>query len=63
MVARAEELQVPVENLIHPETLRQLLWEPRTPISLEDVSQQLAELDARPWQQELVAPVVVELLS
>ena len=63
VVARAEELQVPVENLIHPETLRQLLWEPRTPISLEGVSQQLAELDARPWQQELVAPVVVELLS
>lgn len=63
VVALAEELSVPVENLISPDALRQLLWQPRLPLSIEGVSQQLAEYGARAWQQQLVASLVVELLG
>jgi len=58
----AETLNLPVENLIAPKTLRTLLWEPRgtDPASL---NAQLAELEVRPWQRGLVVPVISELLS
>lgn len=59
----AEELSVPVENLLTPDALRQLLWQPTQPITVANVSKQLADMDARPWQIELVAPLVVEKLS
>lgn len=59
----AEEHSLPVENVIAPDTLRQLLWQPPKQISAESVFQQLADLNARAWQRELVAPLVVELLS
>lgn len=63
VIKLAEENSVPVENLLAPEALRQLLWQPPRPLTVESVSQMLASLNARVWQQELVAPLVVELLS
>lgn len=63
VVALAEELEVPVENLIAPDALRHLLWEPKLPLDIPTVSAQLADMDVRVWQQELVAPLVVELLA
>lgn len=63
VVALAEELQLPVENLIAPDALRQLLWQPPSPLSVEAIDEQLAGLGVRPWQRELVAALVVELLG
>lgn len=63
VVELAETLQLPVENLVAPDALRQLLWEPASPLSVQAIDEQLAGLGARPWQRELVAPLVVELLS
>ena len=63
VVALAEELQLPVENLIAPDALRQLLWQPASPLSVEAIDEQLAGLGVRPWQRELVAALVVELLG
>ncbi len=56
------ELVAGREDLLAPEALRQLLWQPPSR-TVESVSQMLASLNARVWQQELVAPLVVELLS
>ncbi len=63
VVKRAEELNLPVENLISPDALKHLLWEIELPLSVESVSDQLAARDARRWQQDLIAPLVVERLS
>jgi ribonuclease D len=52
MTARAEELDLPLENLLTPDTLRSIAWEPPTPATAEAVAAALVALDARPWQVE-----------
>lgn len=47
--AIAEELHMPTENLLTPEHLRRLAWEPPA-LTVEALSHALAELGARPWQ-------------
>ena len=52
----AEKLELPVENLMTPETIRRVLWTPpETPTELRQV---LSNFNARPWQIEIVAPVL-----
>ncbi len=58
VVARAEELDLPVENLLTPDTLRTVSWEPPTPIATETVGAALAAHDARPWQVEETASII-----
>lgn len=56
LIERAEELSLPQENLLTPDTLRRILWTPpetRDPAELPGaVAAQLADLGARPWQIE-----------
>lgn len=59
----AETLQLPVENLIAPDAVRRLAWEPPDDPSQEAVDAFLAERLARPWQREHVVPVVSPLLG
>lgn len=58
----AEQVAMPPENLIPPDALRKLAWEPPTPVSAETVDAFLASEGVRPWQRELVVPVVTPLL-
>src|SRR6476661_7298022 len=51
--------QVPVENLLSPDALRRVLWTPPEPADVDAVAAALRELGARPWQVDLVAPVIV----
>jgi ribonuclease D len=60
--ARAEELNLPPENLITPDTVRRVCWEPPRDADREAVAGVLAEYGARAWQVELVAPVLAEAL-
>ncbi|MEY4962296.1 MAG: hypothetical protein RLZZ249_993 [Actinomycetota bacterium] len=53
LVALAEELAIPVENLLTPDYLRRVCFDPS-----EDVASQLLELGARNWQVNLVAPLI-----
>ncbi|WP_353987896.1 HRDC domain-containing protein [Ruicaihuangia caeni] len=46
----AEALGLPLENLLTPETLRRLAWQPPEPLTAEAIASALAVLDARPWQ-------------
>jgi ribonuclease D len=66
VAALSAEHQVPVENLMTPDLLRRLLWAPpatRDPAALaEAVDAQLAGYGARPWQRELVVPLLVEAI-
>ncbi|MEW2635294.1 HRDC domain-containing protein [Streptomyces sp. NPDC048389] len=61
--ALAEELNLPQENLITPDTVRRICWEPPSDVTVASVSDALTELTARPWQVELVAPVLAQALT
>ncbi|MEO6941620.1 MAG: HRDC domain-containing protein [Terrimesophilobacter sp.] len=55
----SEELSIPVENLLTPELLRQVAWEPPEPLTVDSVRTMLATGGARPWQRDATAPVIV----
>lgn len=59
MSAKALELELPVENLLTPEFLRQVCWQLPTP---DQVAPLLATLGARPWQIEIATPIVQRAL-
>lgn len=58
--AKAEELRLPVENLLTPDYLRRIAWRPPKPISRETVETELRTLGAREWQISLAAPLIAE---
>jgi ribonuclease D len=51
---RAEELSIPLENMISPEHVRRICWNSPT----GNVDQALTELGARPWQREIAATIL-----
>ncbi len=59
----AETLALPVENLIPPDALRRLAWEPPEEHTIEAVDAFLAERSLRPWQRGLIAPLAAPLLG
>jgi ribonuclease D len=58
--AAAEELKLPVENLLTPDYLRRVLWRPPSDITTETVAAELRELGAREWQIAITAPILAE---
>jgi len=58
--ARAEELRMPTENLLTPETLRRLAWAPPAELTADSVGAALAELGARPWQIDQTSQVIAD---
>lgn len=61
--AVADSHGLPVENLLSPELLRRLLWEPPADRTAESVAAALRELGARPWQVALTTAALVEALT
>jgi ribonuclease D len=55
----AEALSMPTENLLKPESLRRLAWNPPT-LTVDAVADALAALGARPWQIEQTAQKIVD---
>ena len=49
------ELNIPAENLLTPDFLRQLVWSDRESFDAETIATELKELGARNWQAELLA--------
>jgi ribonuclease D len=58
VTARAEELEIPVENVLTPDTLRRLAWSPPAQLDGAAIGAALAELGARPWQVEQLAELI-----
>ncbi|WP_378146594.1 HRDC domain-containing protein [Cnuibacter sp. UC19_7] len=54
----ATDRAIPLENLLTPDFLRRVAWEPPVEITPESVGDALAELGARPWQIELTAQTI-----
>ncbi|MEU9921719.1 ribonuclease D [Streptomyces griseoluteus] len=61
--ALAERLEMPQENLISPDTVRRICWEPPVPVDERTVAAALTGHGARSWQVEQVTPVLVAVLS
>ncbi|MGP9682096.1 MULTISPECIES: HRDC domain-containing protein [unclassified Brachybacterium] len=60
---RAEDLEMPPENLLQPALLRQWVWENEHVPEESAVEAALLELGARPWQADQAAPVVHRALT
>jgi ribonuclease D len=62
-----EELVLPVENLLTPDYVRRLLWEPPEAASQSEltdlVAERLRELGAREWQIELSAGLLADAIA
>ena len=54
----SEELSIPVENLLTPESLRRVAWKPPVDSSVEAIAAALEEVGARPWQIDATAQVI-----
>jgi ribonuclease D len=61
--ALADEYQLPTENLLTPDTLRRIAWQPPDDTSEAGVAAALRERGARPWQIELTARPIAEGLA
>jgi ribonuclease D len=55
VAALADEHNLPAENLLQPDAVRRLAWQPPEPPSEPDVRADLTTHGARPWQIELTA--------
>lgn len=61
--ALAERLNMPQENLITPDTVRRVCWEPPKNLTPDTVESALAGYGARNWQIGQVAPILLRALA
>jgi ribonuclease D len=55
--------ELPIENLLAPDAVRRLAWDPPAPINAASVRDALVALRARPWQVELTADALADALT
>mgnify|MGYP006268836725 FL=1 len=60
VAAISEKINIPVENLMSPDSIRRILWTP--PHSEVELKLRFQELGVRNWQQELVGPILIKAL-
>ncbi|MFI7421543.1 HRDC domain-containing protein [Nonomuraea sp. NPDC049684] len=63
VAALAEEHRMPTENLLQPDAVRRLTWEPPAEITDESVTARLRALGAREWQLSLTAHPIAKALA
>lgn len=56
----AERLGMPVENLLTPDHLRRVAWQPPAEATSDAISEALESLGARPWQVEATAQIIAD---
>lgn len=54
----AEELNLPVENLLTPSVLRELCWFPPETLTIESIADSLKRLGARDWQIKITSELL-----
>ena len=54
----SDETGIPSENLLTPDYLRRLCWEPPEPATEQNIARALTDRGARLWQVRLVSPVL-----
>jgi ribonuclease D len=63
LTALAEELTIPLENLLSPDTVRRLAWSPPDPADADAVAAFLRSHGARDWQVRLTLPLLVDAMD
>lgn len=63
LASLAKDLNIPLENLLSPETIRQICWVERETAQLDDILRELRSFNAREWQIEIVASVLVDSIA
>ncbi|MGW0806374.1 HRDC domain-containing protein [Nonomuraea sp. NPDC002799] len=63
VAALAEEHHMPTENLLQPDAVRRLTWEPPGEITDESVTGRLRELGVREWQLSLTGQRIAKALG
>jgi ribonuclease D len=63
VAALADEHRMPTENLLQPDAVRRLTWEPPEELDEETVAARLRELGARSWQITLTAHPIAKALA
>lgn len=58
--AIADELELPVENLLTPEHVRRLAWSPPAQHDVVSIAEALATVGARPWQIDATAQAITD---
>ncbi|MGO1547865.1 MAG: ribonuclease D, partial [Microbacterium gubbeenense] len=53
-----EFLSIPTENLLTPDHLRRVAWQPPEPLTEDAIGEALASHGARPWQIAQTAPII-----
>lgn len=61
--AFSEEHHIPVENICTPSSLRQVIWAPPHSPEADRFRAELAGLGVRPWQIDIVVPILVDVFS
>jgi ribonuclease D len=59
LTAFADERVIPVENVCSPDPLRRVVWQPPSDHTEAAFSRALLDQGVRPWQAEIVAPMLV----
>jgi ribonuclease D len=59
----ASENHLPIENLLAPNAIRRLAWDPPEPINAASVRAALETTHARPWQVALTADALADALA
>ena len=54
----SEERSIPIENILTPDSLRRIAWQPPEPLTVSAVSEALEALSARPWQIDATAQLI-----
>jgi len=63
LTALSQELELPLENLLTPETLRQICFAPPAPATVDSLEIFLEECGARKWQVELTTKLISESIN
>ena len=63
LVGVATAMDVPIENLLAPETVRRLCWEPPATTDASSIGAALAEFGSRPWQVEACAEIIANCFA
>lgn len=59
----AEDRNIPLENLVPPESVRRCAWTPPQPLSADAVARALSDYGARDWQISLTAAALADALA
>jgi ribonuclease D len=62
VAALADEHQLPTENLLPPDIVRRLSWQPPAELSPDSIRAELTGYGARPWQVQLTAVPIAKAL-